>query len=89
MNMLNDGEIWPPKYISYFWIKRWSPCFLIPIKHPVMSMKWEVHLSSMKWQWLSVLSKEYVVEESLHPLRKRVLKVDNIEGGYKRKKNNF
>jgi hypothetical protein len=43
----------------------------------------------MKWQWLSVLSKEYGVEESLHPLRKRVLKVDNIEGGYKRKKNNF
>jgi hypothetical protein len=28
------------------------------------------------------------VEESLHSLKK-VLKVDNIEGGYKRKKNNF
>jgi len=38
MNMLNDAEIWLSKYIPYSWIKRWLPCLLIPLKHPIMSM---------------------------------------------------
>ena len=29
---------WLSKYIPYSWIKRWLPCLLIPLKHPIMSM---------------------------------------------------
>jgi len=76
VSMLNNWEIWPAKYMSHFWIKRWSPYLLIPQSTLLRACNRQLSLTIYRcygdgWTYW-IRDKEW---KDLHPLRRKVLEV--------------